>query len=517
MVTKLRSCLQVVLVYVIVVTGLMTSNDTSLNVYFDIVTPDLSSSQEDNVTLQCQVLGITLDSDIKVAEYTIFFHQLNQWQTLAQISQGSDHVTSKDGTLFLTKGSTGTALDPTSFIQLTWRRSDFDIADDYRCDVTYYTSDSRESQKVFSKILSREDIFKNLKESPVKTVMGVERANCDSILKSKDIVFQKTLTEIIMSFNASIQELVDETKQLARTNSELIEYLATTKDEKLSQALTLLENSSLELASLKEMMQEKLQRHTVQDVTELEEKLRRQEILIQEMNETLQLNSLNGTTLEASVVGSGEVSWPKGTYALLKPNTGCPTNAKKSWLWKEGYRKYHTESSGNADKYSDDIHLALPVKVIDSSKHFVYLSFCAKDSNYGSSSHWPIGSYCINRVGRHCPAGFKSGGFRINEEKNYYSGTVGGFLLETGPNFYLRFCCRADGSPTTPIILPNGSPFYLSKFGNLCQEVYGMTSTEEYIYLDTDDSNNEDMAFPPHPEGFANNGFQMWMCYYKPN
>ncbi|KAK0047469.1 hypothetical protein Bpfe_023176 [Biomphalaria pfeifferi] len=279
----------------IVVTGLLTSSDTSLNVYFDIVTPDFSSSQEDNVTLQCQVLGITLDSDIKVAEYTIFFHQLNdrqmngqtnQWQTLAQISQGSDHVTSKDGNLFLTKGSTGTALDPNSIIQLTWRRSDFDIADDYRCDVTYYTSDSREPQK---------------------------------------------------------------------------------------------------------------------------------------------------------------------------------------------------------------------------------------DSNYGFSSHWPIGSYCINRVGRHCPAGFKSGGFRINEEKNYYSGTVGGFLLETGPNFYLRFCCRADGSPTTPIILPNGSPFYLSKFGNLCQEVYGMTSTEEFIYLDTDDSSNEDMAFPPHPEGFANNGFQMWMCYYKPN
>ena len=37
-----------------------------------------------------------------------------------------------------------------------------------------------------------------------------------------------------------------------------------------------------------------------------------------------------------------KVSWPRGTYGLVKPKAGCPSNN-----WQEGSRYFHTEY-GNA-------------------------------------------------------------------------------------------------------------------------------------------------------------------------
>ena len=75
---------------------------------------------------------------------------------------------------------------------------------------------------------------------------------------------------------------------------------------------------------------------------------------------------------------------------------------------------------------------------------------------------WPVGAYCINRVGSKCPADFQSGYIDLDEEDTEFEveGNVHGALPDM-----LYFCCRGDGSPDIPITLPRSSLFYLYRFG----------------------------------------------------
>lgn len=38
-------------------------------------------------------------------------------------------------------------------------------------------------------------------------------------------------------------------------------------------------------------------------------------------------------------------------------------------------------------------------------------------------------------------------------------------------NTRIEYCCRLDGDTNVKIVLPTSDPFYLLKYGDLCQEV----------------------------------------------
>ncbi|KAH9495375.1 hypothetical protein Btru_017597 [Bulinus truncatus] len=122
------------------------------------------------------------------------------------------------------------------------------------------------------------------------------------------------------------------------------------------------------------------------------------------------------------------------------------------------------------------------------------------------------GSYCINREGN-CPVRFSSGYLYFDEENDNFSAAVAGEGTDNTSSDLLYFCCRSDRSPDIPIALPRHSPFYLYRYGGACQRVEGMSYTEEYVYFDTEDTGNQDAAYPPVPDGKIN-GINITLCYY---
>ena len=93
------------------------------------------------------------------------------------------------------------------------------------------------------------------------------------------------------------------------------------------------------------------------------------------------------------------LTWPKGTYGLPKPKSGCPkgTNVK----WHEGYRKHDTEDSFGHNKWSSPFDLAGPYYKNDMTQ-----KFCVKTKDTASDYNlpWPRGQYCILKK-RECPEG----------------------------------------------------------------------------------------------------------------
>ncbi|KAK3097891.1 hypothetical protein FSP39_014216, partial [Pinctada imbricata] len=78
------------------------------------------------------------------------------------------------------------------------------------------------------------------------------------------------------------------------------------------------------------------------------------------------------------------------------------------------------------------------------------------------------------------------------------------------------FAFRSDGSPDSPIRLPNKSPFYLIKYTERCQQVYGMNVTEEYVqwpYIRERD-NACSGAYPKDER--CSSGHRVHLCYYQP-
>lgn len=46
------------------------------------------------------------------------------------------------------------------------------------------------------------------------------------------------------------------------------------------------------------------------------------------------------------------ITWPSGTYGLMKASNGCPMNNAR---WEEGWRKQSTELTNNKNDHSPDI------------------------------------------------------------------------------------------------------------------------------------------------------------------
>ena len=90
------------------------------------------------------------------------------------------------------------------------------------------------------------------------------------------------------------------------------------------------------------------------------------------------------------------VSWPRGTYALPMPNSGCPITSE--FTWSAGYHRQDTEETGPRSSWSSPLHLKGDKTPTQITQHF-----CVKTTETGGRL-WPSGQYCIYRKGT-CPGG----------------------------------------------------------------------------------------------------------------
>lgn len=206
--------------------------------------------------------------------------------------------------------------------------------------------------------------------------------------------------------------------------------------------------------------------------------------------------------------------WPEGTYALLAPNSGCPFNVAAEWT--TGYKKFHTESDlANHNNASWGAHFMTPFTAKNYSGNFLYQHFCVLTDSPGPA--WPAGSYCINRKGGNCTAGFHSGSIRYDEEDLNGAGRSYGELPDgtySTSMTTIHYCCRSDGLPDSKVVLPTGRPFYLYRYNGTCQGVEGMSVEAEEMVIDTESSYNKDLYENEiHPDGQIND-VTLQLCYY---
>ena len=93
------------------------------------------------------------------------------------------------------------------------------------------------------------------------------------------------------------------------------------------------------------------------------------------------------------------LTWPRGTYGLPMPKSGCPKGSK--FPWHQGYRKHDTEDTRANNSWSSPFDLAGPYDRNDMSQ-----AFCMKTKDTASDYNlpWPRGQYCILKKGE-CPEG----------------------------------------------------------------------------------------------------------------
>ncbi|KAI8517743.1 hypothetical protein Bbelb_037600 [Branchiostoma belcheri] len=137
--------------------------------------------------------------------------------------------------------------------------------------------------------------------------------------------------------------------------------------------------------------------------------------------------------------------WPTGTYGLPRKNTGCPEPAGVTW--RTGVRKHDTEDDNANNQWTHGLHFDGGFGRGDMSQ-----KFCMKTISRDGSGSWPSGSYCIFKKSS-CPS-------VVNMLKRWAKVSVA--MPERGWDTLIRYCCRNDGSASSPISLPTGSPFYSS-------------------------------------------------------
>ena len=198
--------------------------------------------------------------------------------------------------------------------------------------------------------------------------------------------------------------------------------------------------------------------------------------------------------------------WPSGTYALPKPQNGCPDS--NGFTWQIGFHSGWAENS---------ILMALPVSghQLDLSNHTLRLKHCIKSSQARCPSKpWPQGCYCIYKK-YSCPLGFSDGIAYLNSEdriEGFHNITFDSLLMS---NKRMDFCCRCDGDVAMEIDLPRLQDFYLMRHKDAasCQEVLGMKSEEHTLIWNEKEKGNENWKYGDFPFG---SGSEIRYCYYTP-
>ncbi|KAK3597977.1 hypothetical protein CHS0354_042329 [Potamilus streckersoni] len=208
------------------------------------------------------------------------------------------------------------------------------------------------------------------------------------------------------------------------------------------------------------------------------------------------------------------VTWPAGSYGLLKPKTGCPL--EQNFHWYEGWRHQDSEDMtiyGN--KFSDPLNM---YGQHDSGS--VTQWFCIKGQRTVSDFDidWPQGDYCIMKYGT-CPVGFSEGYIKWDDDDPFNDDAKEGVLpdgMYDNGNTLIEYCCRNDGLPTEPIVLPSDRPFYLFQYTRGCQIISGMNIAEEFVDFNTEDLFNKDEVHGAHPyDDGESTRHRLHLCYYE--
>ena len=81
---------------------------------------------------------------------------------------------------------------------------------------------------------------------------------------------------------------------------------------------------------------------------------------------------------------------------------------------------------------------------------------------------------------------------------------------------WIYFCCKTDGNKTDAILLPSKSPFYLLAYKSAkCQMVKWAVASLEWIYYDTEHTNNNDRVYGTYPHEAAKKHPTIYYCYYQ--
>ncbi len=224
-----------------------------------------------------------------------------------------------------------------------------------------------------------------------------------------------------------------------------------------------------------------------------------------------------------------QLSWPKGMYALPAAKSGCPRH------WSSGHRN---QTSGENIDISTNITRQVDVRI----GNVITLGYCVKESennDLGIGFDWPEGSYCLARRGGSCPpqgggycipqrgrpcpqSRFTGGSITWNDKRTVIlrrsNNSVWGKLPDGryGKDTTIEFCCRNDGRPSDPILLPIIDPFVLYRYGGTCQSVRGTTVTEHFIQFDDNSIIfNRNRCTGAHPDNDnCRRRHKLHYCYY---
>ena len=111
----------------------------------------------------------------------------------------------------------------------------------------------------------------------------------------------------------------------------------------------------------------------------------------------------DGATSNLLKTGS---KWPKGSYALPRPKSGCPITSGNTW--KFGSRLYDIKFASSTNNY---------LRNTVSSLFFVE-NFCSRSPSIErSEANFPRGQYCVYKTGNSCPAGLQPGYTKFFQDK----------------------------------------------------------------------------------------------------
>ncbi|KAK6173923.1 hypothetical protein SNE40_017295 [Patella caerulea] len=216
------------------------------------------------------------------------------------------------------------------------------------------------------------------------------------------------------------------------------------------------------------------------------------------------------------------LTWPVGTYGLIATKSGCPAGGV---TWHGGARHQDGYTFHRRTHYPV-VYKTIPNKNAFSAHNHIggtqgqdiTLQFCMKGAKQttGFDSIWPKGDYCILKYGD-CPGGFQTGSILWDDENKDNHDSSTGSLPDGKYDTDTRidFCCRNDAVPTGAISLPIDKPFILFRYTRACQQVKGMTVTEEFIRWDDYPIRNHDKNTEAHPfDDGGDHQHKLHFCYY---
>ena len=117
-----------------------------------------------------------------------------------------------------------------------------------------------------------------------------------------------------------------------------------------------------------------------------------------------------------------------------------------------------------------------------------------------------------------CFLGFLRGAIYWDDENNRRRNRKSGSLPDGtyDRNTLIKYCCRSDSSPDTPIELPSRKPFYMFRYTSYgCQMVKNMQVKEEWFQWDDEDDRNRNRKQGAHPKDTGDRyNHKLHYCYY---